>query len=188
MKLKFKWGCIILIAMMFFGIQAFGAGDVPANGKFFQEQASPEAANWLQFFAVTPCRIYDSRNSNSIGNGGLWYPGDARPIWIDDIESTEQGDTTFCAAPLDINSWGEPLGVHVYMVAIPVSGAGNFLPFPPQYGIPTRGAALNYKAGVQNVGNAVSVQTWNAFPGEDLGVLNRYGFSHLTLDVFGYYY
>jgi len=203
MKVKFKWVCIIMIVMMLAGFQAFAGEKAPAAagldgvagvpGKFVvSKQAAPEAANWLSFFAVTPCRLYDSRNTGqcSYGTCGVWWPGRIEAIQIDGYDPYYQGGAYECPAPLDQNIYGEPDAVLINVAALPRAGGayqGNVLAFPPQYAIPLA-AALNYKYGSQNISNAFSVQTYDSIGDWDMGVINREGYCHIVIDVFGYYY
>jgi len=202
MKSKFKWVFVIVVVMMFVGVQTFVVDQVLAESESTggtvvrtlddanSGQLTPEAASWLYYFAVTPCRIYDSRGYNTIGNGGYWWPGRAEGIYIDLTDTYYQGGASSCPPPLAKSSYGEPEAVHIYIVSVPLSGQGNILAFPPQYAIPSTGSCLNYRTGVQNIGNAVSVQAYDSGTSSaiDLGILNRYGYTHIVIDVFGYYY
>lgn len=64
--------------------------------------------------------------------------------------------------------------MHIYLTAVPISGQGNFVAFPIDEP-PPKATILNYRAGVQNIGNAGSVKTYcGTVDGKDVGVLNRY--------------
>ena len=191
--MKAKWIFILVIGLMFAGAQAFAQDDILPEGEKIEIEEAMEVTPALRFYAVKPCRIYDSRRPNSMGNGGVWFPGRSDQIWIDQTEvSMQGGNPAGCPPPRDPgpNQLGEPRAVHIYCVAVPLFGGinqGNILAYPPQFAVPSNGAILNYKWNVQNIGNAVSVET-RIGVGEDLGLLNRFGFTHIVCDAFGYYY
>ena len=93
-----------------------------------------------------------------------------------------QGGAANCPSPR-----GEPRGVHINVVAVPVSAQGNFRLYPANIGPPIAGL-LNYKAGVQNIANAGTFKTFFSFFSREIEIQNRVGTAHLVIDVMGYYY
>ena len=190
--MKLKWISIIVIGMMFAGAQAFANDQLPYGEEIAVEEAY-EVAGPLRFWATKPCVIYDSRRPNSMGNGGVWFPGRSDQIWIDQVEvSMQGGNPAGCPPPKDPgpNQLGEPRAVHVYCLVVPQAGgnnAGNVLAYPPQFGVPSTGTMLNFRWPDQNIGNTTSVET-RIGVGEDLGLLMRFGWGRIVCTTFGYYY
>lgn len=191
--MKAKLFFIIIIGLMLAGAQAFAEDDQLPFGEEIAVEEAYEVAGPLRFWAVKPCVIYDSRKPNSLGNGGVWFPGRTDLIWIDNQEISQQGgNPNDCPSPIPSGPGfvNEPRAVHVYCLVVPQAGgnnAGNILLYPPQFGVPSTGTHLNYRWPDQNIGNAVSVET-RVGPGEDIGLLNRFGWGHIVCTVFGYYY
>jgi hypothetical protein len=199
MKLKFKWIFIIVIGVMLVAGQAM-AGEKEKLIEIFGH-ASPsieevqkaiaegilKPSNYgadadLRFWPVKPCRIFDSRNFRP-----PFAPGEISDLYIDNVETCGQGG--FCpGCPVPIpQEVMEPSAAALYIVSVPRIGNGNILVFPGDEN-PTLAAVLNYRAGVQNVGNSASIKAWDSFPGQDMRILNRVGFTDIVIDVFGYYY
>ena len=93
-----------------------------------------------------------------------------------------QGGAANCPSPR-----GEPRGVHINVVAVPVSAQGNFRLYPANIGPPIAGL-LNYKAGVQNIANAGTFKTFFSVGVREIEIQNRVGTAHLVIDVMGYYH
>ena len=88
--MKAKWIFIIVIGLMLAGAQAFAQDDVLPYGEEIAVEEYTEVAGPLRFWATKPCVIYDSRRPNSMGNGGVWFPGRTDQIWIDQVEVSMQ--------------------------------------------------------------------------------------------------
>jgi hypothetical protein len=91
------------------------------------------------------------------------------------------GNPAGCPAPRS-----EPKGVIINIVAVPVAGQGNFGAFPANIA-PPFAAVVNYRAGVQNIGNGLSVETYESGGPREIEFINRFGYSHLVVDIYGYY-
>jgi hypothetical protein len=200
MKSKFKWAFIIVIGVMLVVGQAM-AGEKEKLIEIFGH-ASPsveeiqkaiedgrlappqyEANSDLRFWPVRPCRIYDSRNFR-----GPFFPGEQSDLYIDNIETCGQGGACpSCPPPIPQEIY-EPSAAALYIVAVPRIGQGNILVFPGNESAPANAAVLNYRTGVQNIGNSASIKAWDSFPGQDMRILNRNGWTDIVIDVFGYYY
>jgi hypothetical protein len=199
MKSKFKWTFIIVIGVMLVAGQAM-AGEKEKLIEIFGH-ASPSieevqkaiadgilkpshygADADLRFWPVKPCRIFDSRNFR-----GPFFPGELSDLYIDNVETCGQGGACpRCPAPIPQEVM-EPSAAALYIVAIGRAGQGNILVFPGDEN-PSLAALLNYRTGVQNVGNSASIKSWDSFPGQDMRILNRNGICDIVIDVFGYYY
>ena len=71
-------------------------------------------------------------------------------------------------------------------MAVPVAGQGNFGAFPANIS-PPNAAVINYRAGVQNIANGLSVETYELGGPREIEFINRFGISHLVVDIYGYY-
>jgi hypothetical protein len=128
------------------------------------------------YTAVKPCRIIDTRIA-----GGAFSPGASREFNVYGSVAS-QGGAADCPSPR-----GEPRAVHINVTAVPVSGQGNFRAYPANMG-PPNASLVNYKAGVQNVANAGTIQTYWSIGPEEIEFLNSNGTAHLIVDVLGYYH
>ena len=171
MKSKRRWLCIILIGMMLVCAQTF----VPDEGKAQDDED-------LVFTPVVPCRIVDTRNPGPVS--GVFSPGEQREFFVYGTTeiSSQGGNPAGCSPPR-----GNPSAVHINVTAVPQSGQGNLGVFPANVSAP-HASLVNYKAGVQNIANAATVKTSGRAGAGDIAVKNRYGYSHLVIDVMGYYY
>jgi len=127
------------------------------------------------YTAVKPCRIIDTRIA-----GGAFAPGAIRGYYVYGSLGFQGGTT--CNSPR-----GEPRAVHINVTAVPVSGPGNFRAYPANLGAPNA-SLVNYKAGVQNVANAGTIQTYYSLGPTEIAFLNSNGTSHLVVDIMGYYH
>jgi hypothetical protein len=193
MKLKFKLVGIIAIAALLLGVQGFipGLAKAESNMDYEAEYGPVEPADvaaptgpevGLTFDAVQPCRIVDTRIV-----GGFFFPNERREYYVygpgpGPVGVAQQGgNPAGCPAPRQ-----EPFGVVINVTAVPVGGQGNFRAYPAD-NLPPNASLLNYRTGVQNIANAASVQTFFSGGPRELEVQNRVGFSHLVIDVLGYY-
>jgi hypothetical protein len=127
------------------------------------------------YTAVKPCRIIDTRIA-----GGAFSPGAIRAYYVYGSLGSQGGSN--CTSPR-----GEPRAVHINVTAVPVSGPGNFRAYPANVS-PPNASLVNYKAGVQNVANAGTIQTYYSLGSTEIAFLNSNGTSHLIVDVLGYYH
>ncbi len=169
MKSKFKFVGIIVIGIIIFGAQGSIIDHVYAQDD-------------LVFTAVSPCRIVDTREPGPVS--GVFDPGETRDFFVFGTTaiSNQGGNPAGCPSP-----GGEPSAVHINVTAVPQSGQGNFAVFPANVG-PPNASLLNYKAGVQNIANAATIRTFVQVSSEEISVINRNGFSHLVIDILGYYF
>ena len=194
MKTRINWIFIIAVGVMFIGALTLGPANVWAEsnedfeGEYGLVEEGAEPAEDLEVKTnttvdlVRPCRIVDTRNI-----GGFFFPGQRREYYVygpgpGPVGMIQQGGNPFgCDAPR-----GEPKGVIINVTAVPVSGSGNFRAFPANVSPPTA-SLVNYRAGVQNIANAASVETYELGGPRELEIQNNFGFSHLVIDVMGYY-
>lgn len=193
MKTRTNWIFFIAVGVMFIGALAFGPVNVLAEtnedvATEYGEVEDGAVGEDLEVKTnttvdlVTPCRIVDTRNA-----GGFFFPGQRREYYVygpgpGPVGTIQQGGNPFgCPAPR-----GEPKGVIINVTAVPVSGSGNFRAFPANVNPPTA-SLVNYRAGVQNIANAASVETYELGGPRELEIQNSFGFSHLVIDVMGYY-
>ena len=165
MRNNFGWVFVIVLAGLLIGVQGFIPAEVKAesNMDYEGEYAAVEAADvaaptipvtGLTFDAVQPCRIVDTRIA-----GGAFFPNNRREYYVygpgaGSVGMIQQGgNPAGCPAPR-----GEPYGVVINITAVPLSGNGNFVAYPAD-NAPPNASLVNYRAGVQNVANAASVQT-----------------------------
>lgn len=137
------------------------------------------------FTPVEPCRILDTRSVDYTG-GGEFAIDDVREFHVygDVATITAQGgNTAGCPSPV-----GEPRGVMVNITAVPSVGQGNLLGYPAGTTAPAKGSTVNYKTGLHNIANAASFKTrFLDAVTTDLALRNRFGSTHVTMDVLGYY-
>jgi hypothetical protein len=192
MRTKANWTYVIIIGLMLIGAQAFVPVDVRAQDtkKLYESDdglvddgtvaGDPEDVANLTLDLVTPCRIVDTRNA-----GGIFSPGETRQYYVDLCDVVGQGGNPGCCfAPRD-----EPFGDFVNVTASPFVGKGNFVLWPVGVGEPNA-STINYNAANdQNIANGVAAECRNDNQGgiREINVKNRGGFSHLILDVYGYY-
>jgi hypothetical protein len=93
--------------------------------------------------------------------------------------SAQGGNAGGCSSPL-----GQPLAVHINMVAVNPTGKGNLQAFPVGAGTGA-GLSVNYNAIDTNLANAGTVGT---APGPHITVTSRFSSAHTAIDVLGYYY
>lgn len=193
MKTRTIWIFLFAVAVMFIGALAFGPTSVwaesneEAGGEWglAEDEAGAEdleVKTNTTVDLVTPCRILDTRIV-----GGFFSPGQRREYYVygpgaGAVGMIQQGgNPAGCPAPRS-----EPKGVIINIVAVPVGGQGNFGAFPANIAPPLAGV-INYRAGVQNVSNGISVETYELGGPREIEFINRNGFSHLIVDVYGYY-
>jgi hypothetical protein len=193
MKIKINWVFILVIGVMFIGTLAFVPADVRAEsnedveGEYSMVEDGaigdivPTKTN-TTVDLVTPCRIVDTRNAV-----GYFSPGQRREYYVygpgtGPVGMQQQGgNLAGCPAPRS-----EPKGVIINVTVVPLSGLGNFRAFPANVG-PPNASLVNYRAGVQNIANAASVETYELGGPREIEFLNSNGFAHLIVDVMGYY-
>jgi hypothetical protein len=134
-----------------------------------------ETTRDFAYTAVKPCRIIDTRIA-----GGAFGPGASREYYVYGSLGSQGGSN--CSSPR-----GEPRAVHINVTTVPVSGQGNFRAYPANVGAPNA-SLVNYKAGVQNVANAGTIQTYWSIGPREIEFLNSNGTSHLIVDILGYYH
>lgn len=195
MKTRTNWIFIIAVGVMFMGVLAFGPVNVWAEsnedtgGEYGAVEPGTDAedlevATKLYVYLVKPCRVVDTRKT-----GGYFYPGEWREYyvygpWAGSTGIGQQGGSTSgCSAPS-----GEPYGVILNLTAIPHSGKGNFSAYPANVSAPNPGSLVNYRYGVQNIANAASIETYFSGGPREIEILNKFGYSHLTIDILGYHY
>ena len=191
MKTKLNWVYVITIGLMLIGAQAFVPTDVRAQdtNKLYESDdglgddgtvaSDPEDVSNLTLDLVTPCRILDTRRV-----GGMFAPGERRQYYVDLCDTGNQGGDACCFAPRD-----EPYGVVINITASPMIGKGNFQVFPVGVNPPTS-SVINYNAANnQNIANGISVEATNdnQMGVREIEFKNNGGWSHLVVDVYGYY-
>ena len=133
----------------------------------------------LSYTPITPCRIVDTRKS-----GGKIGANTQRNFYVRGSASTtsaQGGNPAGCAAPL-----GEPLAVHINMIAVDPTGKGNMQAFP-KGAAPGAGMFINYNAIDTNLSNSGTVKT-SFNTGTDITVYSQSSSAHTVIDVLGYYY
>lgn len=185
---------IIAVGVMFIGALAFGPVNVwaqsneDAGGEWgpVEDEAGAEdleVKTNTTVDLVTPCRIIDTRLA-----GGFFVPNQRREYYVygpgpGSVGMIQQGgNPAGCPAPRS-----EPKGVIINVVAVPVAGQGNFGAFPANLLFPPNAAVINYRAGVQNIANGISVETYELGGPREIEFINRFGIAHLVVDIYGYY-
>ncbi len=191
MKTKLSWIFIIAIGVMFICALAFDPAHVRAEGSAqsaggelglvddVAEAEDLETQTFLTTDLVKPCRIVDTR----VAGPGFFPPSQARDYYVygPNLDIFPQGGNfSGCPAPR-----GEPKGVILNVTAIPVGGSGNFRLYPPNVSAPSV-SFINYRAGVQNIANGGTFETYFSVGPREIRVLNSFGFAHLVIDVMGY--
>jgi hypothetical protein len=77
--------------------------------------------------------------------------------------------------------------VHLNVTAVPVAGQGNFKAYSANVSAPNA-SFVNYKAGVQNVANAGTINTYYSIGQPEIEIRNSFGTAHLVINVMGYYH
>jgi hypothetical protein len=133
---------------------------------------------------VTPCRIVDTRVAV-----GAFLPGQTRTYYVygpgpGPVGTIQQGgNPAGCPSPN-----GEPRAVHLNITVVPLVGNGFFKAFPPNVA-PPNASIINYRAGVQNIANAATIQTFFSFGPQEIAFQNSgASTAHLIIDVEGYYH
>jgi hypothetical protein len=133
------------------------------------------------FTAVTPCRIFDTRNIGApIAAGGtmeFYVYGGAPDI------APQGGEAAGCPAPA---GKGEPRAVHMNLTVVPVGAQGNVRVYPADVATPTA-SSVNFKLGT-NIANALTVGTYVSFGPKEIEVFVAVSDAHVVGDVLGYYY
>ena len=187
MKTRTSW-IIVAVGVLFIGALAFVPADVRAQDQSdggewglvedgtVAEDLETKVNTTVDL--VTPCRIVDTRRV-----GGFFTPGQRREYYVyGTLDVSRQGGNPFgCPAPR-----GEPKGVIINVTAVPVAGSGNFRVYPANVN-PPQASLVNYRAGVQNIANAASVETYEVIGPREIEVQNSFGFAHLVIDIMGYY-
>jgi hypothetical protein len=134
----------------------------------------------LTYTPVKPCRIADTRNTPA----GIIEANTQRYFHVFGDSGTigdQGGNPSGCPA-----SMGEPLAVHINMVAVNPTGKGNMQVFPVG-GAPGANLGVNFANIGTNFANAVTVETTTG-TGPDIAVTARWSSAHTVIDVLGYYY
>jgi hypothetical protein len=130
------------------------------------------------YTAVTPCRIFDTRNP---GGGGVIGPGGTRDFYVyGTVDIANQGgNPAGCLSPR-----GEPRAVHINVTAVPAAGAGNLRVYPQNAATPNA-SAVNFVA--NNIANALVVQTFHSLGPREIQVFAS-NTADVLADVLGYFY
>jgi hypothetical protein len=134
----------------------------------------------LLYTPVKPCRIVDTRKT-SPGIIGASTERNFHVYGSSGTISAQGGDSAGCSSPQ-----GEPLAVHINMVAVNPTGKGNLQAFPVGAG-PGAGLSVNYNNIDTNLANAGTVKTV-VNSGPDITVASNFSSAHVVIDVLGYYY
>ena len=134
----------------------------------------------LLYSPVTPCRIVDTRNTPA-GIIGASTQRDVYAYGSGGTMSAQGGNPAGCASSL-----GEPLAIHINMVAVSPTGKGNLQAFPVGAGTGA-GLSVNYNTIGTNLANAGTVKTITGV-GPDITVASNFASAHTVIDVLGYYY
>jgi hypothetical protein len=129
---------------------------------------------------VKPCRIVDTRKTPA-GMIDANTERNFRVFGSGTTISAQGGDPAGCSSPE-----GEPLAVHVNMVAVNPTGKGNLQAFPVGAG-PGAGLSVNYNTIDTNLANAGTVKT-DTGVGPEITVASNFSSAHTVIDVLGYYY
>lgn len=143
--------------------------------------ASAAQAAELTYIPVTPCSIVDTRNTaagriDESEERDFHVYGSAAEI------SAQGGNAAGCPSP-----GGEPLAVHINMIAVDPTGKGNVTAFPLD-SASTDGLSVNYNNTIgTNLANAGTVGTATG-SGSDITVKSNFADAHVTIRAMGYYY
>jgi hypothetical protein len=121
-----------------------------------------------QFFSLTPCRVVDTRNANSV-NGGP-YLGTARR------DFAVKGN---CGVPATAKA------VTINVTVTGVSSQASWLTIWPAGGAMPNTSAINFSSSDWALSNGVIVGLGASNP--DLSVVNAVGVTHVIIDVTGYF-
>lgn len=139
------------------------------------------------FTPITPCRIIDTRIS-----GGIFLANDTREFNIygsGGVLETQGGIDTGCAAPA-----GEPRGAILKLTAVPdpvvapANNTGTFSVYPANEAAPDFGSIVIYNGRNGNIANTASIQSFFDASAKEVKIKNKFGRSHLVVDVLGYFY
>ncbi|HYN22416.1 MAG TPA: hypothetical protein VE078_15755, partial [Thermoanaerobaculia bacterium] len=134
------------------------------NGFFY---APPSLAT--DFYTLTPCRVFDTRNANGPLGGPALSANQIRTFTV----------TGVCGAPAGAKS----IAVNVTTVA---PGANGLLQLFPGNAFPMGTSTINFVAGATRANNAMLTLATNG--AGTVGVQNAATSStHVVLDVVGYY-
>lgn len=159
--------------MYYAAVTAFNDSGIESN---YSNEVSFQLPLALLFAPVAQCRIVDTRLT-----GGAISPGDVRNYDVYGDVASQGGNPSGCPSPK-----GEPWAVEMNVVAFPVSGEGEIGAYPANMS-PPETSILNYKTGAQDINNSGSIKTC-VNCSKDIQIINRYGATHLVIDVLGYYY
>lgn len=139
------------------------------------------------FTPVTPCRVLDTRSV-----GGQFIQNETREYYIHGDASrisAQGGNAAGCTSPV-----GEPRGAIVKLTAVPQVGRGTFSAYPANEAAPAVGSVVNYNSSIptgstspNNTLNTAAVKTFFSIAGKEIEVKNKFGQSHLVMDVLGYF-
>lgn len=139
------------------------------------------------FTPITPCRVGDTRVS-----GGIFLANDTREFHVygsGGLLETQGGIETGCTAPA-----GEPRGAILKLTAIPDpvvapdNNTGTFSVYPANEAAPEFGSIVIYNGRNGNIANTAPVQTFFSASAKEVKIKNKFGKSHLVVDVLGYFY
>jgi hypothetical protein len=127
--------------------------------------------NPLRYYAVTPCRAFDTRQADGPAGGPAFTPGGIRQFSVGGV----------CGVPAGARA------VAVNLTAVNPAGIGNLRVAPSGVPVPTA-SALNFRTGSTRANNASvslgadgKVQIRCDMTGAPTGTL------HVVMDVYGYY-
>jgi hypothetical protein len=148
------------------------------------ENSFGSTASDYAFTPVTPCRIFDTRNTAD----GPILAGGTREFYVYGTTAIadQGGNAAGCAAPN-----GEPRAVHLNLTVVPVGAQGHVRVYPANVATPDT-SVINFKAGT-NTANALTVKTYYAtlcIPPCSLKEIEVFALAdaHVIADVMGYYY
>ena len=139
-----------------------------------------EILDVLVYMPISPCRIVDTRMGGGIigafSKSNFYVYGPAYRI------APQGGNPDGCPSP-----GGQPLAVHINMVAVSYRGKGNLQAFPAVGAGPGAGLSVNYNTIDTNLANSGTVRTPAGY-GPDISVASNFSSAHTVIDVLGYYY
>ena len=133
----------------------------------------------LLYTPVKPCRIIDTRKE--LGPIEPFEQRIFRVFGSGGTISAQGGNPAGCPSP-----GGEPLAVHINMVAVNPTGKGNLQAFPVGAGTGA-GLSVNYNTIDTNLANAGTVKAITG-TGPDITVASNFASADAVVDVLGYYY